>query len=284
MQREVTEMLHPRQNGIYVDATVGLGGHAEKIIDRIGAEGKLIGIDRDDHALQLARHRLSDKRVLLRRGNFADIESILAADGIHEVDGILFDLGVSMLQLKDAQRGFSFSSNSRLDMRMNTEQDLTAWHVVNKYPERDLVRIMKEFGEERNAKKIARLIVLKRRQDTIDTGAELSQLIMEACPKRGRLHPATKVFQALRIEVNRELEQLGTGLSAAVKLLRQGGRVCVISYHSLEDRIVKRFMAEYARTGQLKPLTKKPKTPSAEEAAVNPSARSAKMRVAEKVW
>ena len=277
-------MLNPRQSGIYVDATVGLGGHAEKIADFIGAEGKLIGIDRDHHALQLAKQRLSDRRVLLRQGNFADIESILAADGIREVDGILFDLGVSMLQFKDPQRGFSFRSDKRLDMRMNTEQELTAWYVVNKYPEKELVRIIKEYGEERNAKKIAQLLVRQRRQKTIDTGTELSQLIMEACPKRGKLHPATKVFQALRIEVNRELDQLGRGLSASAHLLRRGGRLCVISYHSLEDRIVKRFMAERARTGQLKPVTKKPKTPSAEETAVNPSARSAKMRVAEKVW
>jgi len=284
MQREVAEMLNPRQSGIYVDATVGLGGHAERIVDLIGAEGKLIGIDRDNHALQLAQHRLSDRRVLLRKGNFSDIESILAADGIRKIDGIVFDLGVSMLQFKDAQRGFSFLSNNRLDMRMNTEQELTAWHVVNKYPEKELVRIMKEFGEERNAKKIARLIVKKRKEQTIDTCAELSQMIMEEYPKRGKLHPATKVFQALRIEVNRELDQLGKGLSAAAKLLRRGGRLCVISYHSLEDRIVKRFMAECTRTGQFKPVTKKPQIPSAEETAVNPSARSAKMRVAEKVW
>jgi len=279
----VTESLKLTENGIYVDATVGLGGHAEYIKEKIGTGGRIFGIDRDDDALEIAQKRLSDKRVVLRRGSFSDMESLLSKEGISEVDGILFDLGLSMLQLKSPGRGFSFLSDERLDMRMDREQRFSAWEVVNKYPEKELVRILKEYGEERLSGRIAKAILRQRSKKTIDTCSELSGIVEDVYGGRGRLHPATKTFQALRIEVNRELEQVRAGLNAASGLLKKGGRLCVISYHSLEDRIVKHFIADGSREGKLKIITKKPITASSEELRTNPSSRSAKLRVAEKI-
>jgi 16S rRNA (cytosine1402-N4)-methyltransferase len=280
---EVSEALNLKQDGIYVDATVGLGGHAEHIKEKIGNGGRLFGIDRDDEALGFAEKRLADKRVVLRRGSFSDMESLLNADGISEADGILFDFGLSMLQIKNPERGFSFLSDERLDMRMDRRQKLSAWEVVNKYPEKDLVRIFKEYGEERLSGKIARAVIRQRGKKSIDTCSELSGIVEDVYGGRGRLHPATKTFQALRIEVNRELEQVRAGLSAASRLLKTGGRLCVISYHSLEDRIVKHFIADASKEGRLKIITKKPITASSEEMRINPSSRSAKLRVAERI-
>jgi 16S rRNA (cytosine1402-N4)-methyltransferase len=282
MQREVVEMLRPGQNGIYVDATIGLGGHAENILRLIGSEGKLIGIDRDEDALRIVKERLSDRKLIMKRGSFSEMEALLLTEGISEIDGILFDLGVSMLQLKDQERGFSFFSHQRLDMRMDRRQRLSAWDVVNIYPEKELQKILQEFGEEKKSRMIAREIVRQRKKHPINTCAELSE-ILEGISRRWKgLHPATKTFQALRIEVNRELEQLKEGLNAGLRLLKKGGRICVISYHSLEDRIVKHFISENAKKGMLKVITKKPRTPCNEEIRLNPSSRSAKMRGAER--
>lgn len=283
MQNEVLEMLNLRQNGVYVDATVGLGGHAENILKVIGAEGRLFGIDRDDDAMSIAEKRLSDKRVMFKRGSFSDMESLLSAEGVSEVDGVLFDLGLSMLQLKTPERGFSFLSDNRLDMRMDRRQVMSAWNVVNKYSEKDLGRILKEFGEEPLSRKIAAAIVRQRSKKTIDTCSELSKVIEGVYRGRGRVHPATKTFQALRIEVNKELDQLRAGLEAALGLLKSGGRLCVISYHSLEDRIVKFFLLGGAKAGLLRIITKKPLIPGPEEMRLNPSSRSAKLRAAEKI-
>ena len=280
---EVIESLNLKQNGIYLDATVGLGGHAEYILKKIGTGGKLFGIDRDDEALGSAEKRLSDKRVVLRRGSFSDMESLLNAEGISEADGILFDLGLSMLQVKDPERGFSFLSDERLDMRMDRRERFSAWEVVNKYPEKELVRILKTYGEERLSGKIAKAILRRRGKKTIDTCSELSGIVEDVYGGRGKIHPATKTFQALRIEVNRELEQVQAGLNAASRLLKTGGRLCVISYHSLEDRIAKHFIAGGSREGRLKIITKKPVTASPEELRMNPSSRSAKLRVAERI-
>jgi 16S rRNA (cytosine1402-N4)-methyltransferase len=280
---EVMESLNLQADGIYVDATVGLGGHAEYIKKKMGSGGRLFGIDRDDEALGLAEKRLSDKRVVLRRGSFSDIESLLYADGISEVDGILFDFGLSMLQIRNPERGFSFLSDERLDMRMDRRQKFSAWEVVNKYPEKELVRILKTYGEERLAGKIAKAMLRQRGKKAIDTCSELSEIVEDVYGGRGRIHPATKTFQALRIEVNRELEQVQAGLNAASRLLKKGGRLCVISYHSLEDRIVKHFIAGGSKEGRLKIITKKPITASPEELRINPSSRSAKLRVAERI-
>ncbi|MCS7215575.1 MAG: 16S rRNA (cytosine(1402)-N(4))-methyltransferase RsmH, partial [Thermodesulfovibrio sp.] len=191
--------------------------------------------------------------------------------------------GVSMLQLKDMDRGFSFFSEERLDMRMDQTEKLTAWEVVNKYPEQRLAQIFRDYSDELFANKIAREIVRQRGRKTIDTCKELADLIKKNIPKYGRLHPATKIFQAIRIEVNREFEELKEGLSQAVELLKSGGRICVISYHSGEDRIVKELFREHQRKGILKILNKKPFFPSLEEVAKNPSARSARLRGGEKI-
>jgi 16S rRNA (cytosine1402-N4)-methyltransferase len=283
MLHAVIGMLKVEHGGIYIDATIGLGGHAEAILKLIGPEGKLIGIDRDEDALQEAEKRLSGKQVVLKRGSFSDMKSLLHAEGFTAVDGILFDLGVSMLQLKDISRGFSFLSEQRLDMRMDRKQKTSAWDVVNRYPENILERIIREFGEDRLSRKIARAIVLTRQKKRVETCRELSGIVEAVYGGRGKTHPATKTFQALRIEVNRELEQLKGGLEAAVQLLKQGGRLCVLSYHSLEDRIVKHFLSYSAKQGLLKTLTRKPLQPDPEEKRRNPSSRSAKLRAAERL-
>ena len=283
MVREVIEMLDLRQGGVYVDATIGLGGHSENILRLIGPDGKLIGIDRDDEALKVSENRLSDRRVVLKRGNFSDMEGLVYPEGISEVDGILFDLGVSMLQLKNLERGFSFVSDKRLDMRMDKRLKVSAWEVVNRYNEKELGKILRELGEEWLSRKIAKAIVSLRSKKPIDTCSELSKIVEGVYGGRGRTHPATKTFQALRIEVNRELEQLNAGLDVSLRLLKKGGRLCVISYHSLEDRIVKNFMANNSKKGLLRIITKKPKTPCPEELMLNPSSRSAKLRGAERI-
>lgn len=275
-------MLKIRQDGIYVDATTGLGGHAEALLREIGSGGRIIGIDRDDEALLSARKRLADSRVLLIQGNFSDMETIIFAEGITAVDGILFDLGVSSLQLRSPGRGFSFLSDAPLDMRMDRSQKISAQEIVNTYSEQQLERIFRELGEERFARRIAKAIVQWRRKMPLSTCAELSKIVEKIYGVRGKIHPATKTFQALRIAVNEELEQLVQGLQASVRLLKQGGRLCVISYHSLEDRIVKHFVAENVKQGVLSRLSKKPITPAPEELRMNPSSRSAKLRVAEK--
>jgi 16S rRNA (cytosine1402-N4)-methyltransferase len=283
MVKEAIKVLNPIPGGIYMDATIGPGGHAEEILKLIGSEGKLIGIDRDDESLRVAQKRLLNERLILKKGNFSDMENLLHRDGISEVDGILFDLGVSMIQMKDPERGLSFNSDNRLDMRMDREQDLSAWDIVNRYPEKELEKILREFGEERLSRKISEAIVRKRRIKPIDTCSELSGIVERLYRTRGRVHPATKTFQALRIEVNNELDELRRGLDSSLRLLKKGGRLCTISYHSLEDRIVKHFMAQSSKRGLLRVMAKKPMTPGSEELRTNPSSRSAKLRAAEKI-
>ncbi len=283
LRERALQMLNIRQEGIYVDATTGLGGHAHAILQEIGSHGRLIGIDRDDEALRSTKARLSDSRVTLMRGNFSDMETMICSQGIAAVDGILFDLGVSSLQLRSLERGFSFTSDASLDMRMDRNQKISARDIVNRYPEYELVRIFREFGEERLAKKIAKAISRRREKKPIETCAELAEIAENVYGTKGRIHPATRIFQALRIAVNDELSQLEKGLHASLHLLKQSGRLCVISYHSLEDRIVKHFIADHARKGVLKKITKKPVTPAPEELRMNPSSRSAKLRVGEKI-
>jgi 16S rRNA (cytosine1402-N4)-methyltransferase len=279
---EVVELLSPVADGTYIDATIGLGGHSEEILKLVGPNGRLIGIDRDEEALKRAGARLKDDRVKLIRGSFSEMEKLVRAEGVREVDGVLLDLGVSMMQLKDTGRGFSFHSGERLDMRMDTSQGLSAWQVVNRYSEKDLIRILREYGEEYRAPRIARAILARRNTKTIDTCSELAAVVSAVYGGRGRIHPATKTFQALRIEVNREIEELARGLESSLSMLKKGGRLCVISYHSLEDRVVKNFIRDRAKEGVLRPLSKKPLVPGLREARENPSARSAKLRGAEK--
>lgn len=283
MVGEVMGVLEPWPGGIYVDATVGLGGHAEQILKLIGPEGKLIGIDRDDEALKMAKERLGDTRVVLLKGMFSDLHNILGGIGFHKADGILFDFGVSMMQFKDPGRGFSFSSDEPLDMRMDRSQGLKAEDVVNTYPEGELGKILRQYGEERLAPKIARAIKTYRAKKRITTCRELADIVSAVYRGRGRHHPATRTFQALRIEVNDEIREIQKGLDAAAAVLSKGGRLCAISYHSLEDREVKNFIRNADRQGLMRMLTKKPLTPSRDEMRRNPSARSAKLRGAERL-
>ncbi|HMK44585.1 MAG TPA: 16S rRNA (cytosine(1402)-N(4))-methyltransferase RsmH, partial [Dissulfurispiraceae bacterium] len=264
---EVLAMMAIRQDGSYIDATVGLGGHSAEICARLGHGGRLLGIDRDDAALQAASERLQCECITLRKAAFADLAAVAGEEGFASCDGILFDLGVSMMQLKDHSRGFSFASQERLDMRMDPELIISARDLVNKASERELERILRENGEEPFARRIARRICEERRKDTIDTCMQLADIVSAAYGRRGKKHPATRTFQALRIEVNKELDQLRDGLAAAAHLLRTGGRLCVISYHSLEDRVVKQFMRENAREGLFGLLTKKPVVASRPETA-----------------
>jgi 16S rRNA (cytosine1402-N4)-methyltransferase len=283
LMREVTDLLSIVEGGTYVDATTGLGGHSEAMLQKVGNHGRVIGVDRDAEALRMTAERLHDTRLILKKGRFSELEALLASEDITHVDGLLFDLGVSMMQLKDLRRGFSFHSPDRLDMRMDGSTGLSAWDVVNRYSEKDLIRILREYGEEHAAPRIARAIVRERAKKSVDTCAELEDIVFRAAGRRGRVHPATKTFQALRIEVNREIGELEEGLASSLKILKSGGRLCVISYHSLEDRMVKNFIRDNAKKGALRPLLKKPITPAFEEIRENPSSRSAKLRGAERL-
>jgi len=281
--REVIDLLSPHESGIYVDATIGLGGHSEEILKMIGQDGRVVGIDRDAQALRIASERLRDGRLILRKGSFSEMEDLLRAESVRAVDGILFDLGVSMMQLKEPGRGFSFSSDERLDMRMDRSREFSAWDIINTYSEKELIRVLKEYGEEYRAVRIAREIVKQRNRKNIDTCSELADIVSRAAGRRGKTHPATKTFQALRIEVNGEIAELGEGLDSSLKILKKGGRLCVISYHSLEDRVVKNFIRDNAKKGMLRPLIKKPLSPNIHEIRKNPSSRSAKLRGAERL-
>ncbi|GAQ93890.1 16S rRNA (cytosine1402-N4)-methyltransferase [Thermodesulfovibrio aggregans] len=283
MVKEVIELLDPSPDGVYVDATLGCAGHSMEILKKLGLNGRLIGIDRDETAIEISKDLLNDSRVILKKAKFSQLLEVLKELNIDRIDGIIFDLGVSMLQLKDFSRGFSFYSENNLDMRMDQTDSLTAWYVVNKYPEKELERILREYGDEPFARRITKEIVRQRSKKTIDTCKELAELVKRVVPRHGKLHPATQVFQALRIEVNKEIEELKAGLSQAVELLKKGGRICVISYHSGEDRIVKNFFKEKEKEGIIRVFTKKPILPSLEEVFRNPSSRSARLRGGEKL-
>jgi len=287
--KEAIDFLAVRRGGTYIDATVGLGGHSLEIARRLGAPGHLIGLDKDPAALEKAGVRLrtsglgeqADRpRIELRHASFASLAEVQGP----MADGLLADLGVSSLQFADPMRGFSFQAEGPLDMRMDPQSELTAEQVVNQFDERELADLIYEFGEERRSRRIARAIVRSR---PIRTTAEFAAVVSAAARSMNKaerkIHPATRTFQALRIFVNRELDDLRKLLEAAPQLLKPGGRLVVISFHSLEDRIVKDAMREGAKLGQYKLLTKKPLTPSDDEIASNPRARSAKLRAAERV-
>lgn len=282
MAGEVIEFLKPREGGIYVDATVGLGGHAQRILEHIGRDGLLVGIDRDEEALGEAAKRFEkDKRVVLRKARFSEMGRVLQDLGIRKVDGAVFDFGASMLQMKSPERGFSFNSNEPLDMRMDRDQELTARDVVNSYPKVEIEKLLWEFGEERDSRRIAKAIYTERRRASIDTCKRLSEVVTSVKGRRGRAHPATKTFQALRIKVNDELNEIKEGLGVSLTLLKSGGRVVAIAYHSLEDRAVKVFIKDAGGRGLVRIVTKKPVRPGREEVMENPSARSARLRAAE---
>ena len=278
---EILHWLQIRADGIYIDATTGTGGHAFEIAKQLRT-GRLVGIDRDAQALEIARERLKEfgERVTLVQGNFSSIVEIATRLKIASVDGIVADLGVSSLQLDTMERGFSFRGAGPLDMRMDSGAGETAAEIVNHWPERDLANLLYQFGEERDSRRIARNIV---RQRPIRDTEHLATVVAGAQNRgRQRLHPATKTFLALRLAVNRELEELEQFLDQAPATLSSGGRLAILSYHSLEDRRVKHTFRRLAREGILTVLTKKVIEPTEREVAANPRARSARMRVAER--
>jgi len=285
---ESLNFLNVRAGGVMVDATLGFGGHSLAIARRLGGSGRLICFDRDEQAMELAKARLAGLAQELS-GEMPTVEFVgRPFSEIAEVvlpgtlDGLLADFGVSSMQLDEAHRGFSFRSDGPLDMRMDTRKGLTAEQVVNQADEEDLANLIYEFGEERRSRRIARAIVRAR---PLSTTAELARVISAVAPpiKGEHLHPATKTFQALRIRVNDELGEIQTLLKSAGSLLRPGGRVVMISFHSLEDRLVKDSFRESARLGELEILTKKPVTAIEQEALRNPRSRSAKLRAAERI-
>ncbi len=281
--RESLEFLNVRPHGTYIDATLGTGGHAEEILKVLG-QGKLLALDRDPAALAVARERLRafGERLIVREGNFAQIEAIHAASGLPLAEGMLADLGMSSLQLEDASRGFSIHLAGPLDMRMDAHTHTTAREFVNRLPERDLADLIFKFGEERHSRRIARAIVKAR---PIRTTTELAQVVTRAIPSRAglhQIHPATRTFMALRLAVNQELENLEIFLSKALVVLVPQGRLVVLTFHSLEDRLVKRAFATWKQEGRARLLTRKVVRPSEEELRTNPRARSAKLRAAEK--
>ncbi len=287
--KEVLFWLHPRPGGRYVDCTLGTGKTALSILRQSDTPSYLLGIDRDPKALEMSRRTLAEYNAVvhLKHGNFSCLKKMAVSEGLTKVDGILFDLGVSSPQLTTPERGFSFSGDGPLDMRMDQTQGQTAAEFLQSISESELERILKEYGEERYARRIARAIVHSRRMQAIQTTGQLASIIQKTVPpsyRYGRLHCATRTFQAIRIAVNEELESLQTAMQDAVDLLSPGGRICVISFHSLEDRIIKQTFRALAATPEpvLSILTKKPLTPNSDERQVNPRSRSAKLRVAER--
>jgi len=303
MIKEVLDALRCKRGGIYLDGTVGGGGHAYEILKKTAPDGLLVGIDFDDEALAEAEERLRGfgKRKILVKGNYAEMDNILALLNIKFVDGILLDLGVSAHQLEDAKRGFSFSLEAPLDMRMDRSRSFTARDLVNNYSESELEKIIRNYGEEKMAGRIARSIVKKRNAAPILTTADLAAVVTGAMPPgyaRQKIHPATRTFQAIRIVVNDELINLPRTIKSGIEVLNTGGRLVVISFHSLEDRIVKNEFRYWEkacicpphspvcscrRKALLKVLTKKPVIPGNDEIKANIRARSARMRTAERL-
>ncbi len=282
--RETLEFLSPRPGGIYVDGTLGLGGHSRKILEKTAPDGRVIAFEWDERAIALSEVNLKEfaGRLTIIRRNFAEISKGLSDIGVSEVDGVLIDIGLSSLQLDQGERGFSFQHDEPLDMRMDKRRKVTAALLLATSTEQELSDIFYYFGEERQARPIAARIVRARDEGEIRTSKQLASLVAQAVPRRfhpKKIHVATKVFQALRIAVNTELENLSTILDDAVSFLKPGARFCVISFHSLEDRIVKR---KFRSNESLRIVTGKPVIPTAEEIAENARARSAKLRVAEK--
>ena len=300
---EAVESLQCKANGIYLDATLGSGGHALKILKDNPEIKGLIALDCDEDAIKRAQSRLEpfSHKTFIFQDNFINITTIIKQLGVKEVDGILIDLGVSSQQLEDGSRGFSFSLEGPLDMRMDRNQLMTAFDIVNKTPAPQLMQILREYGEEYYASRIVRTLVAQRKKEPISDTLQLSRLITASVPpphRSRRIHPATKSFQALRIAVNHELDNLTAVIENGINLLAHKGRLCIISFHSLEDRIVKHTLRAKARgsmhsedihrsgkrqPGTIRIITKKPIVPQREEMKTNPRARSAKLRVAEKV-
>lgn len=303
LRETVVSLLNPMRGGVFVDGTLGGGGHAEAVLERLPEDGRLYGIDRDGAAIAAASARLArfGEAFTAIRGNFFDMKRLLAAQGVTEVDGILLDLGVSSYQLDTPQRGFSYHEDAPLDMRMDPSAPLSAYDVVNGYPVEELTRIIREYGEERYASRVANAIVREREKAPLNSTVRLAEIVKLALPapaRREAQHPARRTFQALRIEVNGELEGLSAALNDAHDLLRSGGVLAVITFHSLEDRIAKQAFKTFehpctcdphapvctcGKTPTAKVLTKKPIVADEAELQQNPRARSAKLRAIQKL-
>jgi len=300
---ETIEGLAIKPDGIYVDGTMGGAGHGYEVCKRLGPGGRYIGIDRDEAAIAAGRQRLSEfeDKVSIVRGNYSSASEILKELNIEKVDGIMLDLGVSSHQLDVAERGFSYMADAPLDMRMDKRQERTAYDIVNGYSERELARIIKEYGEDKFAQNIAKHIVAMRQKKPIETTGELNEAIRAAIPMKIQKtlgHPSKRTFQAIRIELNEELEELSTALESMIDLLNPGGRLCIITFHSLEDRMVKTMFKKEespctcppefpvcvcGKKPRVKIITKKPILPSETEQEENSRARSAKLRVLERI-
>ncbi|MFC1788041.1 16S rRNA (cytosine(1402)-N(4))-methyltransferase RsmH [Patescibacteria group bacterium] len=280
---EVLNYLQPSQNKSFVDGTVGQGGHAQVLLERILPEGRLLGIDRDQENLDIAVERLKKfgSNVVLTQGSYSQIKELTYANGFSQIDGILLDLGFSSGHIESSKRGFTFMADEPLDMRYDQNQELTAKEIVNNWSEEELAKIFRQLGEERNARQIAKAITVAREANPILTSAALAELVASVIGRTGKIHPATRVFQALRIATNNELGELEKALPEMVDLLTPGSRLVIISFHSLEDRIVKQFFKSQEGK-KLKTITKKVVCPTKTEIKNNPRARSAKLRVAER--
>ena len=299
---ECIENLNIKEDGVYVDCTMGGAGHSKEIVKRLSDKGLFIGFDQDKNAIATAKERLSEysDRVRFVHSNFENIKEELEKIGVYKIDGVLADLGVSSHQLDEADRGFSYMHDAPLDMRMDIRQNFSAYDVVNNYDEEDLARIIRDYGEDNWAKRIAKFIVQERQEKSIENTGELVEVIKKAIPKKARIdgpHPAKRTFQAIRIEVNNELGVINKMIRDAVSMMNKDGRVCIITFHSLEDRIVKNEFKELSlscvcppalpicqcdKKSEVKVITRKPILPSEEEIERNPRSRSAKLRVAEK--
>lgn len=300
---ECIENLNIKPDGVYVDCTMGGAGHSKEIVKRLSEKGLFIGFDQDKNAIETAKERLKDykDRVKFVHSNFENLKEELHKIGVYKIDGVLADLGVSSHQLDEAERGFSYMQDAPLDMRMDIRKDFSAKDVVNTYSEEELSKIIKEYGEDNWAKRIAKFIVEKRAEKEIETTGELVEIIKSAIPKKARIdgpHPAKRTFQAIRIEVNNELGVINKMINDAVSMMNEGGRVCIITFHSLEDRIVKNefkhlatdcicpshfLMCQCDKESLVKVITRKPILPTNKEIEENPRSRSAKLRVCEKI-
>ncbi|PIV64965.1 MAG: 16S rRNA (cytosine(1402)-N(4))-methyltransferase [Candidatus Nealsonbacteria bacterium CG01_land_8_20_14_3_00_12] len=289
LQKEVLEYLDPKPNENFIDATIGNAGHTLTILERNIPAGKVLGIDADPEIIKNTKYSIQNtvykNRVILVCDNFANLKEIVKQEKFKSVQGILFDLGMSSWHLEESGRGFSFLKNESLDMRYNPRNPLTAARIVNYYSSQEIEKILKDYGEERFAKKIAQKIIEIRKIKPIETTSQLAEIVKSATPHwyhRKKIHPATRTFQAIRIAVNDELNNLERALPQTLEILKPGGRLVVISFHSLEDRIIKNFLKEKAKENILKILTKKPIKPSLGEIKINPRSRSAKLRAAQK--
>lgn len=290
MVNEILDYLNLTPGKLIVDATIGTAGHSKAIIECILPGGRLIGIDRDEESLAVARQRLEEfnESCTFVHGNFSDIDIILKKMNIKKVDGILFDLGISSFQLDDASRGFSFQNEGPLDMRLDKNSYISAYDLLNNLNEEEISTLLWHFGQERWHNRIAHLVVQERERQPISTTSQLANIVVRSIPHRYRhrfyrIHPATRTFQAMRIAVNRELESLEAAINKGMMLLEKGARICVISFHSLEDRIVKWSFRKAQAEGLVNIITPKPLTPAGSEIEANPSSRSSKLRVAERI-